>query len=104
MKTEYQIHLDYNQAMRQADKLDELAAELEQVGGTKLGEALGQVRANWSGENADAFLRKANVLTTQNGKNVKKLRSIASTIRTVATNTYNADLRALRIAQERGYL
>ena len=67
MKTEYQIYLDYNQAMRQADKLDELAAELEQVGGTKLGEALGQVRANWSGENADAFLRKANVLTTQNG-------------------------------------
>lgn len=104
MKTEYEIYLDYHQAIRQADKLDELASELERVGGTQLQEALGQVRANWSGENADTFMRKTAVLSSQNSKNVQKLRSIASTIRTIARNTYNAEMRALRIAQERGYL
>lgn len=104
MKTEYQIYLDYHQAIRQANKLDELAAELEKVGGTQLQEVLERVRANWSGENADAFMSKTIVLSSQNTKNVKKLRDIASTIRKIAENTFDADMRALRISQERSYL
>ncbi len=104
MKDEYQIYLDYHLAIRQADKLDDLASELERVGGTQLNEALGRVRSNWTGENADAFMAKTSVLLSQNSKNVTKIRSIASTIRTIAMNTYKADMRALRIAQERGYL
>lgn len=103
MKTEYQIYLDYQNAIRQADKLEKLADELNKVGGKDYERELDQIRMSWNGENADKFLHASSVILSRNSKNVKKMRDIASVIRKTAENTMQAELKALEIAKKREY-
>lgn len=101
--TAREILLNYKEALAQADKLDELAAELENIGVTNLNDALIDIRNSWQGDNAEAFLRKAQPLTSKNQAIVKKIRNTASAIRTIAANVYNAEMRALELAAVRTY-
>ena len=103
MATAREILLNYKEALAQADKLDELAAELENIGVTNLNDALIDIRSSWQGDNAETFLRKAQPLTSKNQAIVKKIRNTASAIRTIATNVYNAEMRALELAAARTY-
>ena len=103
MATAGEILLNYREAMAQADKLDELAAELDRIGVVNLNETFTEIHASWQGDNAEAFLRKAQPLTSKNQQTVKKIRNTASAIRRIATNVYNAEMRALELAAARIY-
>jgi uncharacterized protein YukE len=98
-----EILLNYKEALAQANKLDELAAELERIGVSDLNDTFGEISTGWQGDNAEAFLRKARPLASKNQKTVNKIRNTASAIRTIATNVYNAEMRALELAAARTY-
>lgn len=103
MGNEYQIYMDYIHAIRQTEKLDELAGELDSKGGQKLQDTLDSIRRSWTGENATAFVNKASSLPSRIAGTANNLRLIASTMRRVAKNTYDTEMEALRIARDRTY-
>ena len=103
MKSLYAIEMDYQKAMAQAKELDELAAQLKTQANDNFPDILKVVSDAWQGDNANKYITKANNLPGKMIKAAEDLGSIASTIRTVATNTYNAEKTAYELAQNRSY-
>ena len=75
MKTSGEIRFDFQNAMQQARKLDELADSIER---RVVGKLQGQIR-----------------------QTARSLRSTAEDIRRIARRIYEAEMRALEIAQSR---
>lgn len=103
MKSLTTINMNYNKALAQASRLEELASQLERESSGNLEEALQTVRRNWQGENADAYLAKGQRLQEKIRDSAKNLRTTASTVRTIAKAVYDAEKRAYDIAMRRTY-
>lgn len=103
MATRESIQFDFDQARRQADHLDRIADNLDNLGKNKLNNSMQTLSQNWKGANAEAYLAKGNNLKQEITTSASDLRGIASDIRRIAQNIYNAEMEALRIAEEREY-
>jgi len=103
MATRESIQFDLDQARRQADSLDRIAENLNDLGNKKLTDSMQNLALNWKGQNADSYLTKGTTLKNDITSSASDLRSIASDIRTIAQNIYNAEMESLRIAEEREY-
>lgn len=101
MAGRYQISMDFEQAKRKADELDRIADELGRLSGTEFADTLYNLGNNWKGDNAQAYIRKGLSLKEKMEQTAGELRASASTIRAVAKNIYDAEMEALRIAEER---
>lgn len=97
------IEFNFNQANRQADRLDELAGRLKNVSDRDLQSVMQEVSGAWQSENASAYLNKGSALQGKMNTTARNLNTIASEIRTVAKNIYDAEMEALRIAEQRAY-
>ncbi len=104
MASRYQISMDFGQAKRKADELERIADELGRLAGTEFADTLNNLGNNWKGDNAQAYIQKGMSLKEKMENTAGSLRASASTIRTVAKNIYDAEMEALRIAEERGAL
>lgn len=102
-KNAFEIHMDYDRAIRQANLLERTANEMRQSAENELQDCMSEVSYNWTGENADAYLAKCNQLKTSIVNTAHKLDNTADTIRKIARNTYNAEMRALELARTRKY-
>lgn len=102
-KSESEIRMDYNNALRQAETLDGIARELKHTADKELQDCISEISHSWTGENAAAYVGKCGKLKSSIAKSAGKLEKTADTIRRIAGNTYNAEMSALRIAQERKY-
>lgn len=103
MASRSKIQFDFNQAKRQARKIDDIADDLSNLSQKKLESALQTLSVHWKGVNASAYLDKGDRLQDEINKTAKELRSIASDIRTIAQRIYNAEMEVLRIAEAREY-
>ena len=103
MATRESIEFNFKQARRQADQLDNIADNLNGLAKDKLYDSMQTLSQNWRGENANAYLAKGNALQGEISSSASELHSIAADIRTIAQNIYNAEMEALRIAEEREY-
>lgn len=101
MKTSGEIRFDFQNAMQQARKLDELADSIERRVVGKLDETSQSVHAAWKGDSASRYLRKTGELQGQIRQTARSLRSTAEDIRRIARRIYEAEMRALEIAQSR---
>lgn len=101
MASRYQIQMDFNKAGQKANELDGIADRLSSVAERELPNILDALGSDWKGDNADAYIRKGAGVGENMRETVKDLRNTASTIRTIARNIYNAEMEALRIAEER---
>ena len=101
-KTAYAIQMDYDRAMRQADKLDECARKIKNQR-KQLQTCRHRVAGAWQGENGTLYVKKLATLEGSLAESEKKLRQIATTVRDVARRTYQAEQRALAIAKKRVY-
>lgn len=102
-KTMHAIEMDFANANRQADELDQIAQNLNLLVNSKFDPCLRGISVSWKGENAAAFCRKGNVIENNIQNSVSDLKKAASTIRTIARNIYNAEKRNYEIAQMRTY-
>lgn len=102
-KSESEIRMDYNNALRQAETLEGIARDLRHTADKELQDCMSEVSRSWTGENATAYVNKCGTLKTGITKSADKLEKTAETIRKIAGNTYNAEMNALRIARERKY-
>ena len=103
MASEHSIRMDYERAKAAAAKLDDIADRIQRMMEHDYTELLGDVRYNWKGENADRFIVKSETLQGKMNTVVKRLHETADTIRRIAKNTYDAEMRALEIARQREY-
>ena len=102
-KSAYEIRMDYNDAIRQADSLNQVARELQKLANRSLQDCVSDISHNWTGSNSVAYVRKCNLLKSNVLKTSDNLNRTADTIRRIAKNTYDAEMRALRLAQLRKY-
>lgn len=99
--TEKIIQMNYRRSLEQAKELEEQAARLHRVAGRDLETMLMQLRGAWTGANADQYAVKCRVLQQKIEKTASELEKSAQTLRTAAQRLYNAEMEALRLAQER---
>lgn len=102
-KTMYSIRMDFAKAENQAEKLDQIAKNLEKLANDRMGSCLQGISSNWKGENANAFRRKGDQVGDNLRKLVKNLQKSAATIREIAKKTYDAEKRVYELAQKREY-
>lgn len=102
-KSALEIQMDYNNAVRQANSLEETADRLKRIANKEFQDCISDISRNWTGENASAYLRKCNALKQDIGATADKLERTARSIKKMAKNTYDAEMKALRLAMVRKY-
>ena len=101
MASRYQIQMDFSRANQKANDLDNIANDLSRLSGTDLQNTLNSLGNDWKGDNATLYIQKGFSLKENLDETVKSIRNTASTIRSIAKNIYDAEMEALRIAEER---
>ena len=103
MATKRQIEMDFQQAKKQADTLEQLASRLDRLANRDFAGTMQDVSNHWKGQNAQQYLNKASTLQSKMQTSAESLNKIAASIRSAAKRMRDAELRALQIAQQRKY-
>lgn len=103
MATQREIQIDFEQAKRQARRIDEIADYLSELSRRQLENSFQSLSRSWKGENASAYLAKGTGLQEDIDGTANDLHKIALDIRTVAKRIYDAEMTALRIAETAGF-
>lgn len=96
-----EIYFNYNRAMEQANRLDDISRQLDKQSDDKMEEILNNVRSAWESDNSAQYLRKGQKVQGDIKTTADNLRRIADTIRKIAKQIRDAELAAWRIANER---
>jgi WXG100 family type VII secretion target len=99
MKTAYQVKVAFKGAASQADNIDNIAKTIEKKR-ANLAEARMHLSGNWTGDNSQAYQTKMQEREQELLRIVNDLKNIAATIRKVAKNSYDADMKSIKIAQQ----
>lgn len=97
------IEMEFAQANRQADKLDEIAANLEKTAEDKLGDTLSGIGSAWKSDTSAAYLKKGQTVQEDLRKRAKEIRKAADSVRKIAKTVYEAEKKASQIAAERKF-
>ena len=103
MATRASIEFDFNRALNQARKLEEVASKMKSLSDSSLEGTLQDISVNWKGENASVYLRKGKNLKSKVTSSADQLNAIAREIRRIAKRVYDAEMAALAIAEMRNY-
>lgn len=95
------IEMNFQRANQQASELEEIAGELKTIANQKMTDSMGKVSSSWRSENATKYLRKAGTVQGNIKRISTELQSAATTIRSIAKITHDAELHALELAQAR---
>ena len=99
MKSEHEIYMDFQKAKDQANRLRQIASNMNNVADDELGGAVTKIRSDWTGENSEAYVQKADKEKQKINKTAQDLRRVAETIETIAARIMEAELAAIRIAR-----
>ena len=100
MASRYTIQMNFDQAKRQAETLENVARNLTNMANGDYNTSLQTLGNNWTGENATKYLPKAGQLKSNILKSASDLNKTASAIRTIAKNIYDAEMENLRREEE----
>lgn len=98
-----EIRMNFRVANAMADRLDTLAKKMSSLANERYYGTLRNISNSWKGENAEAYLHKGEKVKDKMARTAADLRNAAATVRTIAKNTYDAEMRAYHIAQTRSY-
>ncbi len=100
VKTSYSIYLDYQKAIRQAERLEQAAKELQKEI-ARMDDCYSSIQASWKSNSANAYLAKLRKVRQEIDSVENNLTESAAAVRKIAKNTYEAEKRALLIAETR---
>ncbi len=101
MKSRSAIEMDFNLAKSKANELENIANSVSNVSGN-LSSTLEGVPNVWSATGSSTmYVQKGNEIAGQIQTSANNIQRTADTIRTIAQNVYNAEMEAVRIAEER---
>lgn len=101
MKTSSQIRFDFQNALSQAQKLEKLANQINRSIAADIEQNAQRLHSAWTGDSANRYIQKEAQLAAQTRQSAEELLRIASDIRRIARQVYNAEMQALQIAQQR---
>lgn len=93
------IKFDYNQTIKQAKLLEELANDMQNQCLKKTAEIAENVEAAWTGDAAKTYVKYIRGVREDLGKKAKYLRETAEFLRTAAKKMQSADATAKQYAQ-----
>ena len=97
MKTRSEIQINYQRAKKQAQDLERIARDLRRMANNNLQDCISDISYNWTGDNAQEYLKKCRRLKENIEETARKIETTANTIKRVAKNIYDAEMRAIRI-------
>lgn len=100
MKTQYEIYMDFQKAMELVNRLRSMANKINSLADENFQGSLTRVKANWTGENAEAFLAKGGIVKNKVSATAQDILKTADAIAKIAERTKEAELAAITIAQE----
>lgn len=103
-KTMHVIEMEFQNAKRQADELEQISKNLAMLADSSFQSCLSGIAAAWKGENAAAFCKKGQLIGNNMKTTAEDLKHAAETIRQTAQNTYDAEKKSYEIAQARTYM
>ena len=101
--TRSEINFNYNQAIRQAERLEEIAGQIERLAGERMNESMSALKNAWNSDNAPQFYTKMGKVQSDIQEDATDIRKVARSIRETAARIRDAELRALEIARSRSY-
>ena len=101
-KSRFSIIMDYQNAMRQAEKI---AGTAEKLASRKqeMDQYINTIRTGWTGENALIYIKKLEASKMNIEKLQKNLNSVADVVKRIARRTYETEMATLEISQRRSY-
>lgn len=99
--TRHMIEVNFHKATAQADALEEEAQQLRTLANSQMDSTMQDLRANWTGDAASAYLEKCETMRQNLLLTARQLVSCAQALRRSARRLYDAEMTALRIAEER---
>ena len=93
-----EIFFDYNKAIEAADYLDSLADEMMSTTEEDYNGAIGVMKSEWTGDNAEDFYSKADAHTQKMEAAANNLRTIAEAIRTIAKRWFDTEMANIGIS------
>lgn len=103
MATFYSIQMDFSEAKRQANSLDEIAQNLRLIVDGTMQESMTHISSNWRGENSKKFIQKQQTVTENIKRRADELERIAEQIRLAAKRIYEAEMEALQVANNNSF-
>ena len=101
MDSPTQITFDYNNAIRQAQKLEGIASSVKSLGNAKMNGVESNLRGAWNSDSSSAYFKKMTRVQGEIQTTARNLSKIAASIRDIAKINYDAEMEAWRIANER---
>ena len=99
--TEREIKLNYQQAIRQASRLEDIAGKLENLSSNKLSNTVGTLKQAWQSDSSPQYYNKVDKVQGDINTTAKQVRKIANSIRTTADAVRNSEMKAIEIAKTR---
>ena len=99
--TEREIKLNYQQAIKQAGKLEDIANKLENLSSNKLSNTVGTLKQAWQSDSSPQYYNKVDKVQGDINTTAKQVRKIANSIRTTADAVRNSEMKAIEIAKTR---
>lgn len=97
------IDIDFRMVMEQANHLDEVASQMEDLSEKSFGEALQDISGSWKGDNASLYIHKGNTLKENMTDTAQQLKQISDAIKKKAKFIYDTEQKAVSIAKTRSY-
>lgn len=101
--TRSEILFNYRQAIRQADRLDDIAKKLSRLTSNQMNSTIGTLKSAWKSDNSPQYYSKMSKVQEDIKDDASDLKKIAQAIRDTAEQIKQAELRALEIAESRSY-
>lgn len=99
--TEREIKLNYQQAIKQASRLEDIAGKLENLSSNKLSDTVGTLKQAWQSDSSSQYYNKMDKVQGDINTTAKQVRKIANSIRTTADAVRNSEMKAVEIAKTR---
>lgn len=94
------IDFNYYKTIEQVKELRSISKALANLGEKDLSACLGKISKNWKGDNADAYIKKAEKLEGYISDSSKNISDTADVLEEMATNLYNAEKENEKIAAD----
>ena len=98
-----EIYYNYISANRQANELDNIARKLKYSAEKYLINKQTNLDRNWDGDASVVFFNKESSIGNKMLTESASLREVANSIRGIAKRTYEAEMKALELAEKRSF-
>lgn len=97
------IDIDFQRMKQQAEQLEEIANEMDELAKSELNGSIEQISKNWKGENASSYIAKADLLKSNVSTTATRIKNLSERVLARAQHIYEIEKRNEELAKMRKY-